>query len=288
MKNKYNVGIIGLGYVGSACKQVFSKHSKIHTYDIREKSTCHSIEDLVSKSDIIFICVPTPMNTDGSTDLSIIYDIFTEIDKCDNLINKHFCIKSTIPVGTCSELTKKFENCNIIFNPEFLREKSSNRDFENQNRIILGGTKKSLNVLYNFYKNIFENIPIIKTDYKTAELAKYFTNSFLATKVSFANEIYTLCDVLGIDYADLKSIILLDNRIVDSHLDVPGHDGKKGFSGSCFPKDLNSLIHQYKVLKVKSPILNAVWERNYSIDRKNRDWEDLANRKVFSNRKVKK
>ena len=98
MKNKYNVGIIGLGYVGSACKQVFSKHSKIHTYDIREKSTCHSIEDLVSKSDIIFICVPTPMNTDGSTDLSIIYDIFTEIDKCDNLINKHFCIKSTIPV----------------------------------------------------------------------------------------------------------------------------------------------------------------------------------------------
>jgi len=287
MKVQVNIGIIGLGFVGGACNNIFSKHNTVYTYDIKVKSNCNSIEDLVSKSDIIFICVPTPMKVDGSTDLSIIYDIFSTINICKNLNNKHFCIKSTIPIGTCDYLIDKFPNCNIVFNPEFLRERNPIEDFKNQNRIILGGNQKSLEVLFDFYRTIFNNIPIIRTDYKTAELVKYFTNSFLATKVAFANEIYDLCDILDIDYSNLKEIVLHDLRLGKSHFDVPGYDGKKGFSGSCFPKDLSSLIHQYKTLNIESPVIKSVWTRNYNMDRKDHDWEKLSNRAVSVKKRKK-
>jgi nucleotide sugar dehydrogenase len=271
MKVKNSIGIIGLGFVGSACYSAFSKKYLINTYDIKVKTNCSSIDELVSKSNIVFVCVPTPMDKDGSTDLSIIYDVFSTISACENLKNKYFCIKSTIPIGTCDKLSEKFSNSNIIFNPEFLTERNAIADFKNQNRIILSGSQKSVEIIAKFYKTIFSNIPIIKTDYKTAELVKYFTNSFLATKVSFANEIYDLCNTLNIDYSNLKNIALHDQRLGHSHFDVPGHDGERGFSGSCFPKDLNSLLHQYKTLKVDSPILKSVWDRNLNIDKKNQD-----------------
>jgi len=280
MKNKPKIGIIGLGFVGGACKDFFSNYNKVYTYDIKVPSNCNNTKELIEKSDIIFICVPTPMKKNGSTDLTTIYNIFSEINNLANLKNKYFCIKSTVPIGTCDDLSKKFNKCNIVFNPEFLTERNALNDFKNQNRIILGGHKKSFKIISDFYDSIFSNIPIVKTDYKTAEYVKYLTNSFLATKVSFANEMESLCFELNIDYSEVVRISTLDPRLGKTHWKVPGIDGKKGYGGSCFPKDIASLIFQFEENNVVAPIINASWERNKNIDRSEQDWKDLKGRAV--------
>lgn len=280
MKNKLSIGIIGVGFVGSACESFFKNYYPTNTFDINGDCNTESIKDLVLKSDIIFICLPTPMNKDGSANLDNIFNVFNEINECSNINNKYLCLKSTVPVGTCDILSNRFKHCNIVFNPEFLTERNAKQDFNNQNRIVLGGCKNSLGVVYDFYKNIFNKANIVQTDYKTAELVKYFTNCFLATKVSFANEIYDLSVKLDIDYDELINISLGDKRLGKTHFNVPGVDGLRGFSGSCFPKDLNSLINQFKNQKIESPLLNAVWSRNSKIDRKSRDWEKLKGRAV--------
>ena len=113
------IGIVGQGYVGSAVKEVFSKHYETNTFDLNGNCTCTNIEDLVDKSDIIFVCVPTPMKKDGSCDTSIVESVVDEIEDVD-ITDKIVAIKSTIPPGTTNRLNKKCKNVSVIFNPEFL------------------------------------------------------------------------------------------------------------------------------------------------------------------------
>ena len=102
----------------------------------------------------------------------------------------------------------------------------------------------------------------------------------MSTKVAFANEISALCKSIGVDYKSLVEIFILDKRLGNSHWSVPGPDGKNGFGGSCFPKDINALISLYNKLEVDSPLLKAVWNRNIKIDRKEQDWNNLIGRAV--------
>ena len=277
-----NLGIIGMGYVGDALENKFKKFYDIETYDLQKKSTCNSLEELFSKSDIIFLCLPTPMKNDGSCDTSI---ISTSLNQINNLAkdltpNKIIIIKSTIPIGSTKIFQDKFENLDIIFNPEFLTEANHLEDFENQNRIILGGDEQSLSKVVDLYSRVFPGVKIIETDSPTAEMVKYFANSFLATKVSFANEMFDLCKKLSIDYDKVVEFVLYDKRIGPSHLKVPGNDNKRGYGGSCFPKDVSSLITQFNANDVKSYILKASWERNKTEDRPSKDWEELKGRAV--------
>ena len=193
------IGIVGQGYVGSAVKEVFSKHYETNTFDLNGNCTCTNIEDLVDKSDIIFVCVPTPMKKDGSCDTSIVEGVIDEIEDVD-ISGKIVAIKSTIPPGTTNRLNKKCKNISVIFNPEFLPEANFIDDFKNQNRIIIGGERPSTTKLRQVYSLAFPSAKIVKTGSITAEMVKYFTNTFLATKVSFANEMYQICCRLGIDY----------------------------------------------------------------------------------------
>ncbi len=276
------IGIVGQGYVGTAVKSIFEKHYKTNTFDLNGKCNCTDIEDLVNKSDIIFVCVPTPMKKDGSCDTSIVEAVVKDINDMvvsRNVSGRIVAIKSTIPPGTTNRLNKECENISVIFNPEFLTEANFIDDFKNQNRIIIGGERPSTTKLRQVYSLAFPNVKIVKTGSITAEMVKYFTNTFLATKVSFANEMKMICDGLNIDYDKVVEYSTYDERLGKSHWAVPGPDGKLGFGGSCFPKDLNALIKTAEELDIFTNVLNSVWDTNLDV-RPEEDWKELKGRAV--------
>jgi len=263
-----NIGIVGIGYVGRAVKSVFEKKYKIFTFDLNGKCNCESLEELVFSSKTIFICVPTPMNEDGSCNITIVENIISKINNITidkKYSNKTIVIKSTIPPGTSSYLDLLYKEVEIVFNPEFLTESNYINDFKNQNRILLSGNDNTITNIQHLYSEVLPNAKIIKVSFEEAEMVKYFTNAFLATKVSFANEMFQLCNKLDIDFNKMIDCVLYDKRIGKSHLNVPGPDGKFGFGGSCFPKDINALMFLFKSLNVDSDILKAVIESNLKI-----------------------
>jgi len=277
------IGIVGQGYVGTAVRTVFKKHYSVLTYDInRLLSNTETLHELVNSTDIIFVCVPTPMNRDGSCNTDIVESVVGDINETVNAgqDGKIVVIKSTVPPGTTDRLNKENDNITVIFNPEFLTEANFIEDFKNQNRIIIGGTRPATTKLRQIYSLVFPNVPIIKTGSKTAEMVKYFTNTFLATKVSFANEMNLICDKLGIDYDKVVEYSIYDERLGKSHWAVPGPDGHYGFGGSCFPKDINALIKVAEKMDIPLNILSAAWDTN-TLVRPEEDWKELKGRAVI-------
>ena len=274
------IGIIGQGFVGNAIYQKFKNYFDVHTYDL-DKSKSNDTKENVIHQQYLFLCLPTPMNTNGSCNVDIIERELENIDLiADNQeIVKTVVIKSTIPPGTTQKWNKKYEALNIVFNPEFLTEANAVEDFSNQNRIILGGPRPATTELRRLYSKVFPKAHIIKTDSTHAEMVKYLTNSFLATKVSFANEIYQVCEKLNIDYDKVVEYATLDDRLGKSHWNVPGPDGDFGFGGHCLPKDLSALIYLAMNLNTETNVLNAVEETN-DVVRTNRDWENMKGRAV--------
>ena len=275
------IGILGQGYVGSAIKIGFEKKYKnLNTFDKykRFSSTVSSLEELTQSSNIIFICLPTPMKENGECDIGIVEKEIIKIDQYSTE-PKIIVIKSTVPPGTTKKIDTKSKNIDIIFNPEFLTEQNFIEDFKKQNRIVIGGNEKSVQVIEEVYKRVFPSTTIIKTDATTAEMIKYLTNTFLATKVSFANEIKMICDKIDVDYDEVVEYSLYDKRLGNSHWAVPGPDGKLGFGGSCFPKDINALIYFAKEKGLDLDLLQSVWETNLKV-RPEKDWEDLKGRAV--------
>ena len=275
------IGIIGQGFVGNAVYQKFKNYFDVLTYDLDESKSNSTKEDLLFKCNTIFLCLPTPMNTDGSCNVDILQRELENIDLItDNQeIKKTIVIKSTISPGTTDKWNSSYESLDIVFNPEFLTEANAVEDFNNQNRIILGGPRPATTELRRIYSKVFPKAHIIKTDSTHAEMVKYLTNSFLATKVSFANEIYQVCEKLNIDYDKVVEYATLDDRLGKSHWNVPGPDGDFGFGGHCLPKDLSALIYLAMNLDTETNVLNAVEETN-DVVRTNRDWENMKGRAV--------
>tara|TARA_B100000674_G_scaffold495848_1_gene524391 strand:- start:2914 stop:3765 length:852 start_codon:yes stop_codon:yes gene_type:complete len=279
---KYKVGIVGQGYVGKALKVGFkSDNIEINTYDkyLSDQSTVKDLNELTSLSNIIFICVPTPMKKNGECFTGIVEEVVKDINiSADN--KKTVIIKSTVPPGTTEKLNEIYKNISLIFNPEFLTEANFLDDFKNQKYIILGGNKKDLDLVENLYSIIFPEIKINRTTSINAEIVKYFLNTYLATKVSFANEMKILCDHVNADYNQIVNLVIQDNRIGKSHLMVPGPDGKLGFGGSCFPKDINALLTFSKSLNIEMSVIESAIKANLKV-RPERDWEKLLNRSVI-------
>ena len=275
------IGIIGQGFVGNAVYQKFKNYFDVLTYDLDESKSNSTKEDLLFKCNTIFLCLPTPMNTDGSCNVDILQRELENIELItDNQeIKKTIVIKSTVSPGTTDKWNSSYESLDIVFNPEFLTEANAVEDFNNQNRIILGGPRPATTELRRMYSKVFPKAHIIKTDSTHAEMVKYLTNSFLATKVSFANEIYQICDKLNIDYDKVVEYATLDDRLGKSHWNVPGPDGDFGFGGHCFPKDLNALLKLSWDLDTINHVLDAALETNSEV-RKNRDWENMKGRAV--------
>ena len=280
--NKKKLGIIGLGYVGSAVFEGLKDYHSIETFDNAKESTCNNIIDLVNASDIIFVAVPTPMNKKGECDLSIVKDVMSsinEVSKNDKII----ILKSTSIPQTTNILAEKYKNLKIVFNPEFLTEKNFIDDFKNQEFIVIGGEKDASQEVKEMYEVAFPDSKYFLTDSVSAETVKYTINNFLALKVSFANEMYSLCEAIGIDYNSMINIASEDQRLGKSHWMVPGHDGSFGYGGSCFPKDVSALNAKMNDLNLKSYIINACLRRNIELDRPEKDWELLRGRAISEN-----
>jgi nucleotide sugar dehydrogenase len=273
------IGIVGQGFVGTAVREGFKNYFDIETFDIIKDSSCNSLLELSSLSDIIFVCLPTPMEANGNCHLDIVEDTLLGLDvieKCKTIV-----VKSTIPPGTTKKWNEKFKNLQIVFNPEFLTEANSINDFKNQTRIIIGGPKRASSKVRRIFTKAFPKVKIIKTDSTYAEMVKYVTNSFLATKVSFANEMYQICEGLDIDYDKVVEYATHDERLGYSHWNVPGPDGDFGYGGHCFPKDVKALISLAHDLNVSPRILTATECKNNDV-RTNRDWEKQEGRAVIN------
>ena len=278
------IGIIGQGFVGTAVREGLKDCHTINTYDLDEsKSTCKDLNELIDKNNYIFVCLPTPMKKDGSCDTSIVENMVKEIDDLvvyRNVSNRIVIIKSTILPGTTKRLNEQCKNIQVIFSPEFLTEANFIEDFKNQDRIIIGGPRPASTRVRQLFYKAFPKAHIIKTSSTIAEMVKYMTNTFLATKVSFANEIHQMCEKLNIDYDKVTEYATYDKRLGKSHWSVPGPDGHYGFGGSCFPKDVNALIDIAKnKLDLWPHTLIGAWNTNCEV-RPEKDWEDLKGRAV--------
>lgn len=270
---KPKIGIIGFGFVGKAVVHGFCLHADLKIYD-KFQDGLNTLEETVNNSDIIFVCVPTPMMDDGSQDLSAIHDVMENINKITNK-KKIIIIKSTVIPGTTRRLANKYKNHSFVFNPEFLTERSAKLDFINTSRIVLGGSNGfALDSVEKMYRVRFTHTPIFKTSWEGAELVKYMNNCFFALKISYLNEIYEICDKIGLNYNELKDMFLADQRIGNSHCDVPGHDGQKGFGGKCFPKDVNALVKWAEKKNISMDTIKAAIKVNERV-RLEKDWEKI-------------
>ncbi len=221
------------------------------------------LKDAVDHSNVFFLALPTPPDEDGSADLKYILGVADELGK---MLDKYAIIidKSTVPVGT-ADLVKKAVSANnsnefdVVSNPEFLREGFAVDDFMKPDRVVIGtSSDKARKVLEELFSPfVRQGNPILFMDERSAEMTKYAANSFLATKISFMNEIANLCEKVGADVDSVRIGIGSDTRIGNRFL-FPGI----GYGGSCFPKDVQALVKTAKEYNSDIRILDAVMEVN--------------------------
>lgn len=270
---KKNVGIIGNGFVGESQAFAFSPTNNILIYDVDPLRANANLKD-IHKCDFVFVCVPTPMFKDGSQDLNYILNVFKHATS-----KPIYIIKSTVLPGTTNKIEHLYPNLKVIFSPEFLSERTSKIDVLTQARVILGGKPESTKEVRKLFETRFANRNFIETDSITAEMIKYMNNTFFATKVAIMNEFKLVCDKIGANWTDALNGFVSDSRIGDSHLDVPGPDGKLGYGGTCFPKDVNALILFAKNLDIQLNSIEGGWKTNLIV-RPEKDWEKNKGRAV--------
>jgi UDPglucose 6-dehydrogenase len=272
-----NVGVIGYGYVGRATGEGFAGNpeNKIFWYD-KFKESPNTLDEVVEKSDYIFIVVPTPIFSNYSgMDMSIVEEVVGEVVSKVKGTDKIIIIKSTSLPGTTKKMAKKYPTINFVMNPEFLTQENASADFLNPFRTVIGCDNSDVGFRV---KKLYETIlpksqPYFITDSTSAELIKYMSNVVLASKVILANEFYDLAQKVGANYLDVRAAVEADPR-VGRHLGVPGPDGDRGFGGACFPKDTIGILGIAKKLGVDMSVLEGIWKKNIKI-RKNRDWEGM-------------
>lgn len=276
------MNIIGLGYVGSSLSYLCDNNKiKYNVCDINKKEGCFNyysnISDLVKNSEKenetnwYFICVPTPNLESGECNIKIVEQLVKELDKKTKKTS-FILIKSTIPPGTCDDLSEKYKNNKIIFNPEFLREDTYKEDVMNAKFLLLGCKNLELIELQQIFKMFRETlykhnsqIDLISKTYKECEIYKYTLNTYLGMKIIYFNEVYEICEKLNINYNNVKDLLKLDERIGKYGTAIPAHDGYLGHGKSCLQKDLTGMMHVRRKLGLNSNILNEVRKRNLEL-----------------------
>ena len=285
MKNDIKIGVIGKGFVGSAVTFGFSPGTgadyEIRVFDKDPTKSTHSLSDTINNSDFVFISVPTPSDKNGVINLKILDDCLKSITEViEAKSSTIFLIRSTIVPGSSRAFQEKYNKLRLVFNPEFLTERSASFDFISQTRYVLGGSKKDTSAVAELYKNRFgRTISVVETDFESAELIKYMCNTYFAMKVSFLNEMKILSDKAGADWDDCVEGFIRDGRIGHSHMNVPGPDGKLGFGGSCFPKDIQAIIKFAESKSIDLNTLKGAWKTNLLL-RPEKDWEKLKGRAI--------
>ncbi len=248
------IGIMGVGMVGGALKNYFEKKGRKIGEDLFLFDPFKGFDsiDELNKADIIFVCVPTPYLKDGKGfDLSYIEDAFSKIKG-----EKAVVIKSTVLPGTTEKMQAKYPNLKVLFNPEFLTEITAEQDMSYPDRQIVGYTEKSFTVA----KDIMMLLPLAPFErimpVTEAEMVKYFGNNWFAVKVAFANQMYDVCQKVGVNYDTVMEAASADKRIGPSHL-VVWHKGYRGYGGKCLNKDIRAFIQLGNSLDVDLKVHKA-------------------------------
>ncbi len=266
MKNKAKIAIIGHGFVGGATDKGFNKDTEKILIDPKYGTNMKDLKKF--QPDISFVCVPTPMSKEGNQNANILKKVISDL--LLHTPKTIIVIKSTVLPSVLNEICES--NKNIIYNPEFLREKHAIEDFINSEMIILGGKKDLCERVAQIYKNnsCCKTDKYIFVDAITASLIKYAINTYLATKVVFFNELFDLFTKYDTSnsWEDVISSLANDPRIGSSHMNVPGHDGRKGYGGACFPKDTYALFKEAETKKVTLEVLKSAINKNNKIRKK--------------------
>lgn len=243
--------IAGYGYVGKAVYEAFKDH--ITTEIVDPQHNTNKISDF--KPTYLIVAVSTPQADSGECDMSNVFDVVSQTDT-----NCSILIKSTISLEGWQELKQQFPNHKITFSPEFLRAKTATEDFLNQDAVYFGGDE--VDDWIDFFCLQFANVNYFRRTPEELILAKYFRNSFLATKVTFFNQVYDLCEQLGIDYANVKDCVTRDERIGTSHSEVTE---ERGYSGHCLPKDTQAIVKTAQQHDVDLSLINEAIKYNQKI-----------------------
>lgn len=266
---KLKLAIIGHGFVGKAVDYGFT-HNMVEKTIIDPKYGT-TAKDLPDDIDIAFVCVPTPMGNDGRIDASILHSVMRELLEIDSI--KLILIKSTVT----PDIIAKYSSV-VVYNPEFLTERSAKEDFINPQFHIFGGDPQSTKLAHDLYST-FSLCNPCQSYFMTAQEAsfvKYAINSFLALKVTFFNQLYDAvgdADVGQVNFAPIMKVIGLDSRVGHSHTKVPGPDGKQGFGGSCFPKDVSAFAaFSNRLTLLKECIkINNTYRSKYELDEREKE-----------------
>ena len=235
------LGIVGHGFVGTAVDHGFTRDVQKFIVDPKHNST-NTIEDLIAfRPDATFVAVPTPQLESGECNTEILETVMQQLNNSKGLL---VIVKSTVPGYKLEKIKEECTNLRIVYNPEFLTEKNYINDFVNPPMHVFGGVNADTDLVEKLYieHSVCKEATVFKTDMVTASMVKYCINSFLATKVTFMNEMYDVLKAArGTDWQTFTKIIAHDPRMGNTHLKVPGNDGQRGYAGSCFPKDTNAL-----------------------------------------------
>ena len=248
------IGIIGLGIIGSACRFGFEKLGhKVLGHDILLDT---KIKDLLDCK-IIYVCVPTPSNEDGSCNVSIVEEVILELNELN--YEGIVAIKSTVKPTTTKKL-QDITNLEICFVPEFLRERSALVDFIEHHDLLAIGTKNEKT--FNLVKECHGHYPqyVCQLDPTEAEILKYYSNVLNALKITFANEMYEICEKLDANYTKIKNAFVKRKTTKDVYLDV--NDNFRGYAGMCLPKDTKALISLVEELDLDLNLFKVIDEEN--------------------------
>lgn len=259
------IGVIGAGFVGNAIINAYQlAEYEVVVVDPKYNNT--TIDQLLDEDPaVIFIAVPSPSNPDGSCDTSILESIVEQL----RYYRSPIISKVTAPPDVYEKLSNKY--INFLYVPEFLTAANADQDYLDTKILMIGGSDEWIMDYAKVYLKAGQpNIThIVYGDIKTVSLVKYTINTFLATKVTFLNQIHSLCQEAGINYDHVRNAIMSDERMGSSHFNVPGIDNQFGFGGACFPKDTKALLHYAKTLNVKLDVLETAIEANERIVKNN-------------------
>jgi UDPglucose 6-dehydrogenase len=265
------IGIVGGGFVGSATSLLACKDITTVTFDLNPERCIPKgtvVSDLTD-CDFVFVCVPTPTHESGECNLRIVETCIRGLQK-NNIHN--IVLRSTVPPGTS-------ESLGVSFMPEFLTEANWKQDFYTCSTWVFAGRTPEDCVRFQRLLTLAKDNNAIQSDViqfvstKEAEMIKYVRNNFLALKISFFNEIHSVCKAIGVDYEHVRNGVTADERIGKTHTGVPGYDGHFGFGGTCLPKDTSALLHFMTEKEIPSHIVKAMVYRNIHVDRPECDWK---------------
>lgn len=254
------IGIVGVGYVGGAIK-IAAEENNVDVVCVDPAKGYNKTIDDLKDTEGVFVCVPSPQGDDGSCDTSILENVLQQLD---NIYYTGVIIsKCTAPPDVYERLNYLYPN--LVHAPEFLTAANAVKDYMDGRFAIIGGNvlayrREAERLIRLTQRHLGDNVRHCSIG--EASLAKYTINSFLATKVTFMNELYNVAEALNLNYNTVAEMVKMDNRIGSSHLQVPGPDGSFGFGGACFPKDTSALLKIAEQKNVDMNVLDAAVKKN--------------------------